>query len=242
MPSRAEYLLGGPVKITPAEGEAVLRRTGWLSDRETEFQDALLSICHWRHFQPGESLVTAGDTAAPLVGIASGTAAVITALGPPDTPLTHVGHPGLWVGFVPLVAGRPADNSTVARTPVYAAVIAKSAVEALLKANPPWWRHFARLALIYGELAVSTVADLLIRESDRRCAATLLRIANCRFKGAQRVIAQVNQSDLAVIANLSRGTANSLLREFEAKDYLVRQYNHIDILNPRALRALADGE
>lgn len=242
MPNRAEFLIGASVTSSPAEGAAILKSRGWLSDRDGEFQDALLGICRWRLFQPGESLVTAGDIGAPLVGIASGTAAVITSLGPPDTPLTHICHPGWWLGYVPLVAGRPTDNATVARSPVYAAVASKSAVEALLRENPVWWKHLARLALYYGEVAANIVADLLIRESDRRCAATLMRIANCRFQGDEPAVASVSQSDLAAITNLSRNTANAILRDFESKGLVARQYNHIDILDPASLREIADGE
>lgn len=242
MPSRAEFLMGGKFSPSPTEGAATLKCRGWLSDRDADFRDAFLGICHWRLFEPGESLVMAGDSAAPLVGIASGTAAVTTALGPPDTPLTHISHPGWWVGYVPLIAGRPTDNATIARTPVYAAVASRSALDGLLSENPAWWRHFARLALYYGEVAANIVADLLIRESGRRCAATLLRIADCRFSGDRPEIARTNQTDVATMANLSRNTTNALLGDFERKGMVVRYYNYIHLLSPRALRALADGE
>jgi CRP-like cAMP-binding protein len=167
---------------------------------------------------------------------------ITTSLGPPDTPLTHIAHPGMWTGFVAFVGDRPTDNETVARTAVYAAVTSRSAVEALLKEHPGWWRDVARLALWYGEVAVNIAADLLIRDSDRRCAATLLRIADCRFRGDQPKVAHVNQSDVATIANLSRNTTSALLGEFEQKGMVARHYNHIDILDPPSLRAVADGE
>jgi len=242
MPNRAEFPIVPAASMSPAQGEAVLKRRGWLSDREPEFQDALLKACRWRLFQQGETLVMAGDIGAPLIGIAAGNASVITSIGAPDTPLTHISHPASWLGYVPLVANRPTDNTTIARTPVYAAVIAKSAVEALLNEHPGWWRHIARLALQYGEIAAGIVADLLIRESDRRCAATLLRLADCRFAGARPAKASVNQSDLAVVANLSRTTASALLGRFEAMGLIARGYNYIEVLDPPALRAIADGE
>ncbi|MCF2514593.1 Crp/Fnr family transcriptional regulator [Sphingomonas sp. G124] len=242
MSNRAEFLIEASVSSSPAEGAAILKSRGWLSDRDSEFQEALLGICRWRHFEPGETLISAGDICAPLVGIASGSAAVVTSLGPPDTPLTHICHPGWWAGYVPLIAGRPTDNATVARTPVYAAVATKSAAEALLSENPGRWKHFARLALYYGEVAANIVADLLIRESDRRCAATLLRIADCRFQGQAPAFASVSQTDLAAIANLSRKTANAILRDFELNGLVARHYNQIDILDPASLRRVADGE
>ncbi len=242
MPNRAEFLISAAARMTPQEGEAVLRNTGWLSTVEPEFQSALLRSCRWKFFEPAETIVSAGDQSAPFIGIASGSVSITTALGPPDTPLTHIAHAGIWTGFVAFVGDRPTDNETVARTPVYAAVTSRSAVEALLNDQPIWWRDVARLALWYGETAVNIAADLLIRESDRRCAATLLRIANCRFAGDQPTVAHANQTDIATIANLSRNTTNALLGELERNGMVARHYNLIDILDPVALRAVADGE
>lgn len=242
MPNRAEFLISKAGQMTPSEGEAFLRSNGWLSSVDQEFQSALLRSCRWKLFKPGETIVGSGDKAAPFIGIASGTVSITTSLGPPDTPLTHIAHAGIWAGFVAFVGDRPTDNDTVARTPVYAAVTSRSAVEALLHENPAWWRDVARLALWYGETAVNIAADLLIRESDRRCAAALLRVANCRFAGEQPTIAHANQTDIAAIANLSRNTTNALLGELERKSMIARRYNQIDILDPVALRAVADGE
>jgi CRP-like cAMP-binding protein len=228
--------------MTPSDGEAFLRSNGWLSLVDAEFQSALLRTCRWKFFESGETIVGAGDNSAPFIGIASGSVAITTSLGPPDTPLTHIAHAGIWTGFVAFVGDRPTDNETVARTRVYAAVTSRSAVEALLNDHPVWWRDVARLALWYGETAVNVAADLLIRESDRRCAAALLRIANCRFEGDQPTVAHANQTDVATIANLSRNTANALLGELERRGLVARHYSHIDILDPVLLRAIADGE
>jgi CRP-like cAMP-binding protein len=227
--------------MTPYEGAAVLRTTGWLSTTPVEFQDTLLGLCRWRWFEPEETIVMAGNEQSPVVGIASGTAAVVTSLGPPDTPLTHISHAGWWVGYVPLVSGQPTENTTVAKSPVFAAVAAQSAVFGLLDQHPRWWKCIAGVTLFYARAATNIAADLLIRDSERRCAATLLRIANCRFDGDAPAIAAVNQSDLASIANLSRTTASALLGKFESSSILARHYNYIEILDPWALREIADG-
>ena len=242
MPARANFLMGAPVGMSSWEGEAVLKRIGWLSTTPEDFQLALLRICQWRWFKPGDVMVMAGDPQSPIIGIAHGTASVITALGPPDTPLTHVSHPGWWIGYVPIVSGLATDNTTVAKSAVFAAVTSQTAIRQLLAERPEWWEQIARVTLFYARVAASIVADLLIRESDRRCAASLLRVADCRFVGADRAIAHVTQNDLAAIANLCRSTASSILGDFEAKGYVARAYNHIDVLNPVALRAMADGD
>ena len=55
-------------------------------------------------------------------------------------------------------------------------------------------------------------------------------------------VAYANQTDVATIANLSRNTTSALLGELERRGMVARHYNHIDILDPIALRAVADGE
>jgi len=242
MPNRSDFLISPAARMTPSKGEAILRSTGWLANVDQELQSALLRTCRWKLFEAGETIVGAGDKSAPFIGIASGTVSITTSLGPPDTPLTHIAHAGIWTGFVAFVGDRGTDNETVARTQVYAAVTSRSSVEALLNEHPAWWRDVARLALWYGETAVNIAADLLIRESDRRCAATLLRIANCRFSGNEPTIAHANQTDIATIANLSRNTTSALLGELERHGMVARRYNQIEILDPVALRAVADGE
>lgn len=240
MLSRAESSTGSRPQLTPAEGELILRATGWLNLTSVEFQDAIFAQCRWRWFEPGDAIVTAGDLDAPLVGIAAGTAAVVTAMGPADTPLSNVIHPGWWVGTVPLVSGLPTHNSTVAQTPVYGVVIQQGAVRSMLAANPSWWRFISQVMLQYAGAAATVGADLLIRESNRRCAATLLRIANCRLEGSNPVIAPVSQTDLAAVASLSRKTVNALLRDFERQGLVTRNYREIVLLDPGSLRAVAD--
>lgn len=240
MPARKELSPNFRTRLSPGDGEAILRATGWLSLTPIEFQDAILAQCRWQWFGPGEAIVTAGDPDAPLIGIAAGAASVVTAVGPTDTPLTHVIYPGWWVGTVPLVSGLPTQNNTVARIPVYSAVVQQRIVRQLLELNPYWWRFIANVLLQYAEAAAIIAADLLIRESNRRCAASLLRIADCRLEGSRPTIAPVSQTELASVANLSRNTASSLLRDFEQNGLIARNYREIAILHPETLRAIAN--
>jgi CRP-like cAMP-binding protein len=150
MPNRAEFLIGASVRMTPSDSEAFLRSSDWLSTVVHEFQSAFLRTCRWKLFERGETLVGAGDKSTPFIGIASGSVAITTALGAPDIPLTHIAHAGIWTGFVAFIGNRPTDNETVALTRAYAAVISRSAVEALLIEHPTWWR----------DVALATIANL----------------------------------------------------------------------------------
>jgi CRP-like cAMP-binding protein len=77
---------------------------------------------------------------------------------------------------------------------------------AALLERPEWWRHFLQPALTYGDVSNTVAADLLIRDSERRCAAVLLRLSGRRFAGpddSSPVEVPLTQDDLAGAANLS---------------------------------------
>jgi CRP-like cAMP-binding protein len=92
------------------------------------------------------------------------------------------------------------------------------------------------------ETALNIATDLMIRSSSRRCAATLLRVAGCRFADAPPpAIAWTNQEELGGMANMARSTLNLILGDFESEGLISRGYNQIILHNPAALRAIADG-
>jgi len=53
--------------------------------------------------------------------------------------------------------------------------VAQAAVRKLLNERPEWWQYFLQPALFYGDIALNVAADLLIADSERRCAAVLRR-------------------------------------------------------------------
>ena len=112
----------------------------------------------------------------------------------------------------------------------------------MLADNPGHWQYIAMLAQTNNEIALNIATDLMIRSSRRRCAATLLRIAGCRFADAPPpAIAWTNQEELGGIANMARSTLNLLLGDLETEGLISRGYNQIILHNPSALRAIADG-
>src|SRR5271166_2182507 len=69
-------------------------------------------------------------------------------------------------------------------------------------------------SLVYGDVAVTIAADLLIRDSERRCAAVLLRLSGRRSadpEDPEPAEASITQADLAGAANLSLSSVKSML-------------------------------
>jgi CRP-like cAMP-binding protein len=232
------------LKTEIAACSAFLANTGWLRDTPRDFAEGLLAHCNWRQVAAGTGIQHAGTIGGSVIGIAAGTTTVTTSLSSPDSPVLHVMHPGDWFGFVPLFlkGGRP--NSIVARTDVTLASMSEIEIESFLSTRPEWWRHVGALGVIYANTATSIAADMMIRDSGRRCAAALLQISGCRHvekASAQGIQAPLSQEELASIANLSRTSVSTILHELEQAGLVRLGYRSVSIENASGLRAMIDG-
>jgi len=112
-----------------------------------------------------------------------------------------------------------------------------------LSERPEWWRFFLQPAIIYGDVSQTVAADLLIRDSERRCAAVLLRLSGHRFASPtdrQPVEVSLAQDELAGAANLSRNSTGTMLRRLGSRGLIELGYRGITVSNPSALRAFVD--
>lgn len=210
-----------------------------------EFQQSILSCCDWQSLEAGAPIQAGGEESGELIGLAHGTIALRTILGRADTPIMHLVHPVFWFGYVPILAGRPRRLAATARTPVWLARVAQAAVTALLAERPEWWRHLMQLAIIYGDISQNVAADLLIHDSERRCAAVLLRLGGRRFAevGVDEPVdfdLSVTHDELAGAANLSRNSIGTMLRRLAARGMIERGYRGIKLRAPAAMRDFID--
>lgn len=227
-----------------SQARRLLSDNGWLAAMPQEFREALLQLCEWQNFKTGESIYLAGDPPGGIYGICEGAMAMTSALGSALSPVAHLGLPGTWTGLGPLLTGQPRRATMHAVTPLLVAYVPLRPLRALLHDHPNWWLHVAQELLIEFD-AVSMVAnDLLIRSATRRCAATLLRIANCRRQDPQAgrpASAPISQTMLAEMANLSRSRISPILVEFNKRNLIRLEYREIRLIDVPGLRAIADG-
>ncbi len=228
-----------------ADGVALLGRSGWLTEVPDEFRDHVLSRIRWQHLDSGKLIQSGGEESGELLGLVRGVVEFRTVLGRADLPLMHFVHPVFWFGYIPILTGRPRPLAATARTDVWLACIPHADVRAMLDRWPTWWRHFMPLAISYGDVASRVAADLLIRDSERRCAAVLLRLSGHRpaSRAAERQAdVGITQEELAGAANLSHSSVHGILKRLADNGLIAQGYRALTILDPGALRAFADGE
>ncbi len=224
-------------------GLEILSRGAWLRATPVEFRSAILSRCRWQCLEAGAAIQRGGEEHGELIGLARGVIEMRTILGRADTPIMHLSHPVPWCGYGPIIFGRPGPAAAGARSRVWLARVSQADVRGLLKEQPEWWRCFLRPASIIGDIALNIAADLLIRDSERRCAAVLLRLSGRRFadpEDLEPVDVAVTQDDLAGAANLSRSSVKSMLGRLAARGLIEQGYRGIVVRAPAALRAFVD--
>lgn len=224
-----------------AEASTVLRQGGWLSRTPVAFQDAILERCVWQYIEAGAALTHGGDREGGMYGIGQGSVDVTPATGPADLPVTHIGRAPYWFGILPVVSHAPRAVSIATRSQCLAAVVPQPALDALLAARPEWWQLLAMQALEHFSLAAQIASDLLIPDSRRRCIAVLLRETGHRVGDVPCPQIDIGQDELAAMANMSRQTASTVLRDLAAQGLIELGYRTLTVRDASQLRALLDG-
>ena len=226
------------------EGMDVLSRGGWLRDTPAEFRDALLSLCRWQRLEAGALIQTGGGENVEMTGLARGVMELRSVVGRADLPIMHFARPVFWLSFSRVISERRSNRiEATAKTAVWLARAPQAAVRKLLDDHPAWWRYMLQPALFYGDIALDIAADLLIPDSERRCAAVLLRLSARRFANSDDpapVDVLVTQADLAGAANLSLSSVRTMLGRLAKRGLIEQSYGGVTVHAPAALRAFVE--
>ncbi len=211
---------------------------GWLSRTPSAFREAILSQTRLRSFDAGETVYSEGEASDGLWGLAQGMIGLERAGERRAPSFALLSGPGFWIGAQTLVHGPGRQVGLVALRPCRMLSLSGAAFHAIAQKDAEAWRWLAALPLSQNAVAFGVLDDLLIRESDRRCAAVLLRLAGCRGPYAQETPEDIfaTQEQLAEMCNLSRTSLGDVLRSFEKGGLILRRYGRITVQR----RPLAD--
>ena len=221
------------------QGLHILTENGWLSTAPRDFQRAVLAHCRWQSVEAGTRIQKTGE----LIGLAQGTLAMRTVLAADDTPLIHIEHAVSWFGYEPIIGSKPRTIAAKAQTQAWMARAPQRLILRALDERPEWWRQFLQLQRAVNDNDVTIAADLLIRSSERRCAAVLLRLAGHRFAESTQnmpVEVPITQNMLGAAANLSRNSAGTALRKLVLRELVELGHHRIVVRSPTALRTFVD--
>ena len=152
----------------------------------------------------------------------------------------HSFRPGMWFGEGEAFESRPHFTTIAATRPSRCLHLPLPALEKIARAHPLVWRSLGVLAGAHVADALGALSDSTLRNPMARIAAILLRLAGVRVHERLADPApdlDVTQEDLAVIANMSRGTVQTQLASLESAGIIQRSYGQIRIVDPERLRS-----
>lgn len=224
-----------------AEAKAQLQRIGWLSQMPEPFRQNFLARCRLQKVAAGERVYGLDDPPGGIYGIASGSVSMALAPQERGPYFGHLMGPGSWFG---LAAAMHKHSRVVGVTATRAStllLLPMTEFDALVAENPAYWRFFTAMALMNTSIAMGAADDLLIRDTSRRCIATLLRLSGLRSNnGLAPAMSEVDvtQEELAYLSNLSRNATGLLLRDLQKRGFIELAYKTIRIMNASALQDL----
>jgi CRP/FNR family transcriptional regulator, cyclic AMP receptor protein len=219
----------------------LMSERGWLSNAPSSFSHSVLTRCALQKFDPGGAIYASGDPPGGMYGLVSGALSVSVVQGERGPYFAHFFGPGDWFGEGPEISGRPRIVGLSAVRETEMLYLSLRSVDDILREQPASWRLFAALTLGKLEAAMWAIDDLMMRDSLKRFVAVLLRLGGCRAASPPDkvpIIVHVSQEDLAAMANVSRSTANAILRRLEAKGHVKQSYRQVGIVSPDRLRSM----
>ena len=201
---------------------------------------ALLERLMTQRVRAGEWIYRLGDPAGGIYFICDGGMRVEIATGALDTFIAHYIPAGLWFGEPSAITGQPRMVGVIAAQNSELLHISLPSLNQVIAAHPELLRHLASITQMYLRTAIGAIADLMIRDTDMRFIAILLRLAGIRDneKAAGRYDVFFSQEEIAAMANVARTTANTILGKLQRDGLLEITYRRIAIVDGARLRKM----
>lgn len=225
--------------IDRAEAERRVLQTGWLADQAEDVRRAVLKAARLVSYPVGEFIFHAGDAEGGLYGVVTGGVGVHLPSDEGMSVLVHVLRCGLWFGYGPLVRGRRRSLSFSVTEPSILFHVPLSHAQEIAHRSPSHQRAILSVSEYGMDVAAKVIETLLIRNTDRRVAATLLRVAPVPQDSSPSTDVYLTQSQLGEMANAERQVVNRALKRLEVKGWIRVSYGRIEILDIAALGSFA---
>jgi CRP/FNR family transcriptional regulator, cyclic AMP receptor protein len=219
--------LGRLSVIDRATAEHWVLRAGWLADQPEDVRNSVLKHARIVDYQAGEFIFHAGDAEGGIYGVITGGVGVHLPSNEGIPVLAHILRCGEWFGYGPLVRGRKRSLSF--------SLIEPSIAQGSLAHQ----RAIMSISEYGMDVATKVIETLLIRSTDGRIAATLLRVARSFDEGGRSTMVVLTQSQLGEMANAERQVVNRALKRLEGKGILRVSYGRIEIVDKAALQKVA---
>jgi CRP-like cAMP-binding protein len=240
-----------------ADIHEVLTSRGWLAEIDPALATAVVRAGRTLSLRKGEHLYSPEDNPGGMFGVVSGGMLMAT-LGRDGLPLPgHIARRCHWFGYGSVLEKQRRSMIITANEPTVLLHVPLAELERLRAEFPSANRAYGKLATLGEALYLATVADLLIRDTDRRLAGVLLRVSGAEpppyfpgYRPSAEELARwsdpegvpLTQALLAELANASPHTVARFVDRASKAGLIDWRYGRVRILDVLALADFAAGE
>ncbi len=238
------------------EAYRILMTRGWLAEIDPALAAAVLDAGRLVALRRGEALYHPHDDPGGMYGVVEG-GILMSTFGRDRVALPgHIARRCHWLGYGSALDRQRRSMLTAANEPSVVFYVPATEFERLRTEFPTATRAFGKLATLGEALYLATVADLLIRNTDHRLAAVLLRVTGAEpppyrpgdyptdpeaESPSQGRGVHLTQSLLAELANASPHTVARFVDRAGRAGWIDWRYGRVRVLDARQLSAFAAG-
>lgn len=239
------------------EVHKILTSRGWLAEVDPALAAAVVQAGRVLTLAKGDPLYRPADDPGGMYGVVRGGMLMATE-GRDGLPLPgHIARRCHWFGYGSVLEKQRRTMIMTANEPTVLLHVPLAELERLRAEHPSANRAYGKLATLGEALYLATVADLLIRDTDRRLAGVLLRVSGAEpppyhpgYRPSPDELARwhdpqgvpLTQTLLGELANASPHTVARFVDRVAAAGMIDWRYGRVRILDVVALAGFAAGE
>lgn len=228
------------MRLEPDRARRLLATKGWLADQPEDLCRQVLASSRLMERQAGEYVYAMGDPPDGLYALVSGRMKFVNYLGSGREVGTWITEPVDWFGEVSMFDRQPRLQSTHALDRSTILHLPAPAFEAIVQAQPSYWRNFGLILSSHLRTAMRFMEDMAADASHIRIGRLLVMMAagESGREVTAGVVVEVSQEQLAATTGLSRQSANKALRRLETDGMVERRYGAVILTAPERLAGL----
>jgi len=218
---------------------------GLLSDLDATERREVVATMHRRAYDTGEVVFHEGDAADTVHFVVEGRVVARRCSEQGDRLAYAVMGPGQAFGELAMVVrGGRRTASIEALEPTVTLTLGYADFERLCRRHPEVSRLLVRLLAARVNRLTESLMEALHTPAELRVVRSLVSLCGVYAvpaEGSSGVTVQLNQTELAELAGVTRPTANRVLRRLEAAGVVALDRGRVKVVDPTALRRSGNG-
>lgn len=222
----------------PLDYRTAIQTGRWFSILPEALQQALLVDAQLKTLSAQQILFSRGDPFDGIYCVVKGGLRITGSMPSGKEALLTVVEPYNWIGEIALFDGLERTHDAIADQASLVLQVPSVTLEALLQAEPVYWRWFGLLLTYKMRFAFVALEDAALLPAPQRIARRLVFMAEGygEFTDRSRRVLPLPQEQLASMLSLSRQTINQTLKQFESQGLLKLNYRELEVLDLQGLR------